>query len=132
MDKFRALALITISAIALTGCLGTPTLECKLLDLQGNQFICDGEIASGIVRHELENGKVLEMELKNGLPNGTSKLWYPNGNLETVSEMVDGVKHGKAVGYHENGELWFRVEYKNGQLSGEATLFDTNGNIVAE
>ena len=56
-----------------------------------------------------------EWYYKNGVKDGISKGWYPNGNLKHTQTWKDGVQHGKDIWYHENGQMRDEGEFKDGK-----------------
>jgi hypothetical protein len=61
----------------------------------------------------------------------TTKTFYENGNIETLSEINDeGQRHGVTKLYHQNGQLQTQVSFTNGsQNDGEVISYHDNGNI---
>ena len=56
-----------------------------------------------------------EWYYKNGVKDGISKGWYPNGNLKHTQTWKDGVQHGEDIWYHENGQMRDEGEFKDGK-----------------
>ena len=51
-----------------------------------------------------ENGKKnSESVFKNGVNNGYSMVWYPNGNVHYFGDYTDGKRSGKWTFYDESG-----------------------------
>jgi len=50
--------------------------------------------------------------------------YYPNGQVESIYETLEGSLHGKATGYHENGNLKFEGEFQNGKRIGYHKIYD--------
>lgn len=69
---------------------------------------------------------------KDGLLNGMTKFWYPNGKLESVEPYVDGKINGNVIRYYRNGQMKARIPMKNGMRSGGAgeLFWDKNGKLI--
>jgi antitoxin component YwqK of YwqJK toxin-antitoxin module len=52
---------------------------------------------------------------------------YDNGNLKEEHEMLDGLKHGKAVAYYENGQLEGEGSFRNDKIEGLWKFYHENG-----
>ena len=70
------------------------------------------------------------MQIKNALPEGEAKIFYPNGKIMTTINFKNGVQDGEAIAYDENGNVVEKVLYKNGNIDGEAIEYDKNGNVI--
>ena len=56
------------------------------------------------------------MQIKNALPEGEAKIFYPNGKIMTTINFKNGVQDGEAIAYDENGNVVEKVLYKNGNI----------------
>jgi len=56
-----------------------------------------------------------EWYYKNGVKDGISKGWYPNGNLKHTQTWKDGIQYGKDIWYYENGQMRDEGEFKDGK-----------------
>jgi antitoxin component YwqK of YwqJK toxin-antitoxin module len=60
----------------------------------------------GIWTSYFENGKKnSESNFKNGLNDGYSMVWYPNGNVRYFGDYANGKKVGEWTFYNEKGEF---------------------------
>ena len=57
-----------------------------------------------------------EITLKNGIPNGPSKSYYENGQIQEEGTFKDDKKNGLWKSYHENGKVKLEEIYKDGEL----------------
>ena len=57
---------------------------------------------------------------------------HDNGNLEGENEMLDGLKHGKAVAYHDNGNLAYEANFKDDLQFGLWKDYNIKGQLVSE
>lgn len=63
----------------------------------------------------------------NGEKDGTSKWYYPEGNVSTVYEYRQGSIEGEVIYYHENGTKRQSTLYKNNQKEGVHYEWYPNG-----
>lgn len=77
-----------------------------------------------------ETGKVMvETRLVNGLKNGTEKLYYENGQLESATPYKNDTIDGIQYAYHENGKLKSEGRYQMGVLKGNQKEYHENGKL---
>lgn len=61
---------------------------------------------AGVQRANYADGKPhFEYEVRDGVPNGTGRVWYPNGELKSEGPYVNGFKHGRFRFYTETGDF---------------------------
>ena len=72
---------------------------------------------------------VFKKEYKNGLLNGDSKFWYPNGKLESVEPYSNGEINGSVLRYYDTGRMKARISMVDGMRGGANGEFfwDKNG-----
>ena len=88
---------------------------------------------TGTVENYDENGKLYARgEFKNGILDGSSKLFFPNGKLASEATFKNGVQIGLQKDYYENGKVKMEITYKNGQRNGIAKAYDENGKVVQQ
>ena len=56
---------------------------------------------------------------KEGIQNGITKYWYPDGTLESVEPYKDGRIDGIVVRYYPSGRLKARIHLVKGERGGE-------------
>jgi antitoxin component YwqK of YwqJK toxin-antitoxin module len=56
---------------------------------------------------------------KEGIQNGVTKYWYPDGTLESVEPYKDGRIDGIVIRYYPSGRLKARFHLVNGERGGE-------------
>lgn len=77
------------------------------------------------------NGKLFTiMQMKNFLPEGEAKMFYPSGKLLSISTFKNGKMDGIVKMYYENGKIGAVYNMKDGIQDGEAIAYDENGNVV--
>ena len=81
-----------------------------------------------------EGDSVLEGKIpfKNGVIEGSSKLYYPSGKLASVATFKNGKVEGVQKDYYENGKLKVELPFKNGIIEGIAKVYYPNGKIMSE
>ncbi|MDC7955422.1 toxin-antitoxin system YwqK family antitoxin, partial [Fusobacterium simiae] len=77
------------------------------------------------------NGKLASiMRMKNSLPNGEAKIFYPSGKLLSIFTLENGRTNGISKVYYENGKIQAIYNFKDNVQDGEAIEYDENGNVV--
>ena len=90
-------------------------------------IVNDVDTNSGLIETYLDGKLAGIMQMKNFLPEGEAKMFYPSGKLLSIStfkngkigavyNMKDGVQDGEAIAYDENGNVVEKVLYKNGKI----------------
>lgn len=57
-------------------------------------------------------------EYEDGILNGMSKFWYPNGQLESVEPYVNGKIHGVVTRYYDTGQIRALLHFAKGMRGG--------------
>lgn len=81
-----------------------------------------------------ENGQKFKdvYEYKNEKRNGKWTRWDDNENKKKEGEYQNGIKHGKEIWWHKNGQKQFEVIYKADKMSGKCTEYYDNGHKFCE
>jgi len=79
---------------------------------------------SGVVR--------MEVESKNGMPNGVGKFYDEGGVLVNQTTFKDGVTDGTLFNYYPDGQVHNELIYVNGVLNGPQKTYDENGSLIVE
>lgn len=74
----------------------------------------------------------IRIEIAGGKPNGLSRGWYANGQLEVEEHFVAGVASGKRVRWYENGQKRSEAQIENGEITGTFIQWHDNGQKAAE
>jgi hypothetical protein len=71
-------------------------------------------------------------QYKDGVLNGRSEFFYPNGKLESIEPYRNGELHGIVTRYHDNGKIQSRIHFVDGLRGGEKgeMFWDINGKRV--
>lgn len=96
----------------------------------------------------------IEMNLENGLQHGTTKLYFPDGDVNEIrsynmgqmngtwitfnphkvkvaeANYLNDKKHGTWKIWDDNGTLRYKMEYENGKRVGEWLRWDENGTLI--
>ena len=105
------------------------------IDVKGNVVYEAGQNApyTGFIETYNEKNVLLaRSEFKNGIQDGSSKIYFPNGKLYSEATFQNGKQVGVQKDYYENGKLQGEATYKNGQLDGVAKLYDESGKLIEE
>ena len=73
---------------------------------------------------------VSSMQIKNSIPEGEVKIFFPSGKLLSIFNVKNGRPEGVIKTYYENGKIMTTINFKNGIQDGEAIAYDENGNVV--
>ena len=97
----------------------------KMIYLFDNTNLMSGKLETYM------NGKLFSiMQIKNFIPEGEVKMFYPSGKLLSIfnlkNEQIDGI----VKAFFENGKLMGIANFKDGLQDGEAIAYDENGNVV--
>ena len=79
-----------------------------------------------------KNVLLARSEFKNGIQDGSSKIYFPNGKLYSEATFQNGKQVGVQKDYYENGKVKIETTYKNGQKTGPAKIYDENGRLDTE
>lgn len=60
---------------------------------------------------------------------GEAKTFYPSGKTHTVTEFVNGKRHGPFIEYFEDGRIKTQGRYELGRQHGEWSMTDAAGNV---
>lgn len=99
------------------------------------------KIAEGIYLNEKREGnwllfannvKVAEEEFKTGIKNGTSRKFYPTGELLEESDWKNGIEEGNYRVYFKNSKPYMQCKFSNGMRNGLCLSYYQNGRIEME
>lgn len=103
------------------------------------------QLFSGVVIDELEinHPKLAQSDIPNsiitgrycyqdGVKNGTSYEWHPNGFMKMAFHYTKGVLSGIQQEWHENGRPKSKKDYIMGTLYGLEQHWDKSGRIISE
>ena len=104
-------------------------------EVEGNQakmiYLFDNTNSmSGRLETYINGNLVSVMQIKNSIPEGEAKIFYPSGKLLSIFNIKKGKPEGIMKTYYENGKTMTTINFKNGVQDGEAIEYDENGNVV--
>ena len=70
------------------------------------------------------------IQIKNFLPEGEVKMFYPSGKLLSTFYVKSNKMDGPVKTYYENGKIQGIYNIKDNVLNGEGIEYDENGNVV--
>jgi antitoxin component YwqK of YwqJK toxin-antitoxin module len=86
--------------------------------------------AMGALTLYYPNGNVQEVtEYDNDVPVGYSVYYYPNNEIKSQGYFKDGERHGNWEWYHVDGTLESRTYFNKGTIINSAETFDASGSL---
>ncbi len=85
---------------------------------------------SGKLETYINGNLVSIMQIKNSIPEGEAKMFYPSGKLLSIFNVKKGKPEGMMKAFFENGKTKMIINFKNGVPDGEAIEYDEDGNIL--
>jgi antitoxin component YwqK of YwqJK toxin-antitoxin module len=83
------------------------------------------------VKRRADGTKASTIRYKDGIKHGMAEDYYENGKLRTTIEYREGLRHGEARLYHKDGKLYRVTEYENDQKNGLVTIYRKDGQVKA-
>ena len=78
-----------------------------------------------------KNGELISiMQIKNFLPEGEVKMFYPSGKLLSTFYIKNGTMDGTMKAFYENGKIRMIGHFKDGKKDGEFIEYEEDGSIV--
>ena len=104
-------------------------------EVEGNKvkminYFDNSDSMSGRLETYINGNLVSVMQIKNSIPEGEAKIFYPSGKLLSIFNIKKGKPEGIMKTYYENGKIMTTINFKNGVQDGEAIAYDKNGNVV--
>jgi antitoxin component YwqK of YwqJK toxin-antitoxin module len=62
---------------------------------------------------------------------GIIKYYYPDGNIQGISEMKDSKFHGRWTSYYPNGQIEYEHFFNNGAPVGTWKTWDKDGSLIS-
>lgn len=73
---------------------------------------------------------VSTMQIKNSIPEGEVKIFYPSRKLLLTFYIKNGTMDGSMKVFYENGKIMMTGYFKDGKKDGEFIEYDEDGNII--
>ena len=104
-------------------------------EVEGNQakmiYLFDNTNSiSGRLETYINGNLVSVMQIKNSIPEGEAKIFYPSGKLLSTFYVKNNKMNGLVKTYYENGKIQGIYNIKDNVLNGEAIEYDEEGKIV--
>ena len=78
-----------------------------------------------------KNGELISiMQIKNFLPEGEVKMFYPSEKLLSTFYIKNGTMDGTMKAFYENGKIKMIGHFKDGKKDGEFIEYEEDGNII--
>ena len=103
--------------------------------LEGNKvkminYFDNSDSMSGRLETYINGNLVSVMQIKNALPEGEVKMFYPSGKLLSTFYVKNNKMNGSVKTYYENGKIQGIYNIKDNVLNGEVIEYDEDGNVV--
>lgn len=87
----------------------------------------------GLYKIYYSDGTVkMEVQSKNGVPNGVGKFYTAEGLLNFQGNFANGRLHGAFYNYYPDGLVHNEMNYEHGELHGVQRSYDDEGNLTIE
>ena len=73
---------------------------------------------------------VSSMQIKNSIPEGEVKIFFPSGKLLSTFYIKNGTIDGTMKVFYEDGKIKMIGHFKNGKKDGEFIEYDEDGSII--
>jgi antitoxin component YwqK of YwqJK toxin-antitoxin module len=104
----------------------------RIIDGRTTQYI-DATFSDGIPHGSWKtyryNKLVEEFNYNNGILDGVSKKYYPDGSVKEVRNYANGKPHGKFTDYNAKGRVEREINFKNGKQDGPEIMYDSEGKV---
>ena len=78
-----------------------------------------------------KNGELISsMQIKNSIPEGEVKIFFPSRKLLSTFYIKNGTMDGTMKAFYENGKIRMIGHFKNGKKDGEFIEYDEDGSII--
>ena len=78
-----------------------------------------------------KNGELISsMQIKNSIPEGEVKIFFPSGKLLSTFYIKNGIMDGTMKAFYENGKIRMIGHFKDGKKDGEFIEYEEDGSIV--
>ena len=78
-----------------------------------------------------KNGELISsMQIKNSIPEGEVKIFFPSGKLLSTFYIKNGTMDGTMKAFYENGKIRMIGYFKDGKKDGEFIEYEEDGSII--
>ena len=104
-------------------------------EVKGNQakmiYLFDNTNSMSGKLEAYKNGELISiMQIKNFLPEGEVKMFYPSGKLLSTFYIKNGTMDGPIKVFYENGKIRMIGHFKDGKKDGEFIEYEEDGSII--
>ena len=104
-------------------------------EVEGNQakiiYLFDNTNSMSGKLEAYKNGELISIiQIKNFLPEGEVKMFYPSGKLLSTFYIKNGTMDGTMKAFYENGKIRMIGHFKDGKKDGEFIEYEEDGSII--
>ena len=104
-------------------------------EVKGNQakmiYLFDNTNSMSGKLEAYKNGELISiMQIKNFLPEGEVKIFFPSGKLLSTFYIKNGTMVGTMKAFYENGKIRMIGHFKDGKKDGEFIEYEEDGSII--
>ena len=104
-------------------------------EVKGNQakmiYLFDNTNSMSGKLEAYKNGELISiMQIKNSIPEGEVKIFYPSGKLLSTFYIKNGTMDGTMKAFYENGKIRMIGHFKDGKKDGEFIEYEEDGSII--
>ena len=104
-------------------------------EVKGNQakmiYLFDNTNSMSGKLEAYKNGELISiMQIKNFLPEGEVKIFFPSGKLLSTFYIKNGTMDGTMKAFYENGKIRMIGHFKDGKKDGEFIEYEEDGSII--
>ena len=104
-------------------------------EVKGNQakmiYLFDNTNSMSGKLEAYKNGELISiMQIKNFLPEGEVKMFYPSGKLLSTFYIKNSTMDGIMKAFYENGKIRMIGHFKDGKKDGEFIEYEEDGSII--
>lgn len=110
-----------------------PRIARSLLELRSGKLCpkSGGGPFTGLMYEQTTEGTLIsEIPLEEGIVHGLARGWHDNGRLEVEEPFENGVSNGLRTRWHPNGNKRSQASIVNGVLHGPFTEWHDNGQVA--
>ena len=131
-QKNRTMKKLGLSVIFLVCIIAYGAKAQELKEVKG-VYYADTVAYTGKYVTRYSNGNIkIEMNLLNGMKNGTVNVYFENGQINEVRSYKNNLMHGSWITYNEQKVLIGLANYKEGLKHGTWMIWDAVGNLLYE
>ena len=96
---------------------------------RGVYYYFDDPYTGTLIELDSNNICTAEIALENGIKNGESVYFFPDGKIKRTAEYKNGVYHGEVVQYFQNGKILSKFNYTDGNEEGFQQMWKSDGRL---